>query len=262
MEVVLDRLSEHRSFVGGQAPPVALEGWGELELQLWSGIQAMVQVLEQRVGTVDRGDMPCSDVLIDLALHGLPALAPEPALVRSHRQDATKLHQAVFPLDDLELGARLIKVKSLAKTDRKSDRSTRLDRHVVFFHAMQHSSITAAVKVQRTVWALDRPRRKRKCPEEPRPRIVRPIRRSVESFGLPWPLRARHNVLPYRPSANPLIHSFARSREPVAGLSTFRAHLPQPGRRWRGFSRPVRPGFACDVESSRIAAPSPARVPH
>ena len=42
MEVVLDRLSEHRSFVGGQAPPVALEGWGELELQLWSGIQAVV----------------------------------------------------------------------------------------------------------------------------------------------------------------------------------------------------------------------------
>jgi hypothetical protein len=117
-------------------------------------------------------------------------------------------------------------VKSLAKTDRKSDRTPRLDRHIVCFHAKQHSSTTAAVKHG---GRPNGPRRKRKCPEEPRPRIVRPIRRSVESFGLPWPLRAIPNVLPYWPGANPLVHSFARSREPVAGLSTHRAHPPQPG---------------------------------
>jgi hypothetical protein len=37
-------------------------------------------------------------------------------------------------------------VKSLAKTDRKSDRTPRLDRHIVCFHAKQHSSDAAAVK--------------------------------------------------------------------------------------------------------------------
>jgi len=70
----------------------------------------------------------------------------EPALVRSHGQHAAKLHHAILPLDDLDLGARLVDVEPSAKTDRKSDRTPRLDRHVVFFHAKQLSSITATVK--------------------------------------------------------------------------------------------------------------------
>lgn len=86
MEVVLDRLSEHRPFVGGQVAPVSLEGWRELKLQPASGIQPMVEVIEQCIGAVDHSHAPGRDVLVDLALHGLPALAPEPVLVRRHGQ--------------------------------------------------------------------------------------------------------------------------------------------------------------------------------
>lgn len=86
MEVVPDHLPEHRPFVRGHAAPVSLEGWGELELQPRSGVQPGVEVLEQCIGAIDDGDAPGSDVLVDLVLHGLPALAPEPVLVGRHGQ--------------------------------------------------------------------------------------------------------------------------------------------------------------------------------
>lgn len=47
-----------------------------------------------------------------------------------------------------------------------------------------------------------------KRPKEPRFRIVRPIRESVESFGCPWPLRAETTLGQGRLAAKNLIHEF------------------------------------------------------
>jgi hypothetical protein len=66
----------------------------------------------------------------------------------------------------------------------------------------------------------------RKRPKEPRARIVRPIRESVESFGSPWPLRAGITLRRGACSANGLIHHLARSRAPRWASSTGCAPSP------------------------------------
>ena len=48
------------------------------------------------------------DVGIDLPLHLLPALGPEPRLVRRDRDRRMQLDHAVGTLDDLDLAARLV----------------------------------------------------------------------------------------------------------------------------------------------------------
>ena len=72
-------------------------------------------MLEQPVGTVDDRDPTGGDVRIDLALHRLPPLRPEPALIGRNRQDRKKLHPAIFLFDDLDLGAWLIEVETIVK---------------------------------------------------------------------------------------------------------------------------------------------------
>src|SRR5665811_2014731 len=127
MEALRDNLPERRAFGSGESCPVALEGRGDFELQgSDSGRQRRIEVLEERVGTIDHGHAAGGHVRIDFALHRLPPLCPEPALIRRHGEDRTQLNPAVVLLDDLELGSRLLEVEPLAKVNRERNGSTRL----------------------------------------------------------------------------------------------------------------------------------------
>ena len=111
-----------------------------------SGSQRVVEVLEKRVGAIDDSHAAGGHMRIDFALHRLPTFCPEPALIRRHGQDRAQLDPAVFLLDDLELGSRLVQMKPLAKVNREGHGSTRLKRYEVRLHAKQHSSNTAFFK--------------------------------------------------------------------------------------------------------------------
>ena len=64
---------------------------------------------------------------------------------------------------------------------------------------------------------------KRRRPEEPRLRIVRPVRESVDSFGCSWPLRARRTLGRGRGRANRFVHLWGGSRR-LAGAVTQALH--------------------------------------
>ena len=65
-----------------------------------------------------------------------------------------------------------------------------------------------------------------KRPKEPRVRIVRPIRESVESFGSPWPLRAGITLRGAPAPANRLIHEVYRIAKPSRQIVHTSAQTP------------------------------------
>ena len=67
-------------------------------------------------------------------------------------------------------------------------------------------------------------------PEEPRPRIVRPIRESAESFGISWPLRAGPNLGRAGGGANPLIHVSRKTRAAIRRAVHGPPTPPRPAR--------------------------------
>lgn len=71
-------------------------------------------MLEKPVGTVDDRHAAGGDMRIDFALHRLPALGPEPALVGRHGQDRKQLDPAVLLLDDLELSSGLVEMEPVS----------------------------------------------------------------------------------------------------------------------------------------------------
>ncbi len=111
MEMIPHDLAELGTFVGSEPMPVTLEARGKLELQGGLGRQRSVEVLEQRIWAIDNRDSSGRHVFVHFALHRLPALGPEPALIGGHWQDRTELDSAVLQLDHLELSAGLIKVQ-------------------------------------------------------------------------------------------------------------------------------------------------------
>ena len=66
-----------------------------------------VEVVEEVLGGLVTGHPAGSDVLVDLAFAFLPALAPEPALVRGHRQRRAQFDHAVVPFNHLDDALRL-----------------------------------------------------------------------------------------------------------------------------------------------------------
>ena len=67
-------------------------------------------MLKQPVGPLEDCHATGRDVLIDLALHCLPALGPEPSLIRRHRKNGSKLDGAVVLFDDFYLRAGLVQM--------------------------------------------------------------------------------------------------------------------------------------------------------
>ncbi len=135
------RLPEHLPLALGQPPVVALEGGRGLVAH---GLGA-VEVGEELLGGVVDGALALLDVGIDLPLHLLPALRPEPGLVGRDRHGRVQLDDAVIAFDDLDLGARLVDPEPAPDVRRQRDEATLLDRHVglAVAHELQHISITA-----------------------------------------------------------------------------------------------------------------------
>ncbi|MCU1490702.1 MAG: hypothetical protein JWM85_2107 [Acidimicrobiaceae bacterium] len=66
-------------------------------------------------------DAPRSEVLVRLALHRLPALAPEPSLVCLDRKGRTQLDDTVLALNELDLCTRLIEVVTLGNASSRAN---------------------------------------------------------------------------------------------------------------------------------------------
>ena len=81
-----------------------------------------------------RGDPTGGEVLGDLALHRLPPIRPEPALVGWDRQNGLEFDDSVLALDDPDLCPRLVKVQAAAEVGRQCDGPARLDRYEVTLH--------------------------------------------------------------------------------------------------------------------------------
>jgi hypothetical protein len=79
-------------------------------------------------------DLARLDVSIHLALALLPALGPEPPLVRRNGYTRMQLDDAVVALDHLYLGASLIEMVPATKPSGKCHRSPGLDADVDGIH--------------------------------------------------------------------------------------------------------------------------------
>ena len=143
VKVIPDDGSKESSLSLAEARPVSVESGRDLELHA-SGFERSVEVLEQRVGPVDHGDTAGSHVLIDLALHGLPAIGPEPSLIRRNGQNLPELDAAIVLLHDLDLRARFVQMQPAPKVSRQCNRTSRLDGDEMRFHVMQYSSNAAS----------------------------------------------------------------------------------------------------------------------
>ncbi len=67
------------------------------------GIEA-IEVAQERIAVVVDDDPSSHHVLIDLFLATLPAVLPEPSLIRGHGQGWPKLKHTVLTFGDLHLG--------------------------------------------------------------------------------------------------------------------------------------------------------------
>ena len=89
---------------------------------------------------------PGGDILVRFALHGLPALGPEPGLVGRDGQDRLQLDVTVLVLDDLHLCARLVQVHAPPKVSRQGDGPAGLHRDEVALHDGEQDSSDTAVR--------------------------------------------------------------------------------------------------------------------
>lgn len=88
---------------------------GELELHsAFVGVENRQEPIE----SINDRRATGRDVGIGLALHGLPALRPKPGLIGRHGDDRYKLNSPVVVLDELDLGIRLVEVKSPTEISR------------------------------------------------------------------------------------------------------------------------------------------------
>ena len=98
-------------------PPLNLEGL----------LEQAIEVLEKLLRSLGHSDAPSGHVFVDLTLHLLPLLGPEPCLIRWYRDVWAELDHPVVPLDHLHLGPRLIQVVTLPDLGGEHEISTRLD---------------------------------------------------------------------------------------------------------------------------------------
>ncbi len=78
-------------------------------------------MLEERLARLVAGNLASADVLVDLALHTLPAFRPEPGLFGLHRNRRVELDHAVVALDDSDLCAGPIEAAAPAQVGRERE---------------------------------------------------------------------------------------------------------------------------------------------
>ena len=87
-------------------------------------------------------DLATGDVLVDLALHRLPAIGPEPGLLGWDGHMRMEFDDAVWSLDDLDLRTWLVEPVPRADVGRKRNQTSALQRDEVSgFHAQQSTCI-------------------------------------------------------------------------------------------------------------------------
>ena len=96
---------------------------------------------EQSITVFVDVDLTARDIRVDLGLHALPTLRPEPRLGRGHGDDGVELDHAIT-LDDFDLIARL-EPGTTTDRDGEGENATCLDRCQLALSA--HTGSLAAV---------------------------------------------------------------------------------------------------------------------